>query len=133
MTDTHSPAEVADAIAEGVRKLNYLTAAVRTPEAELQFPSDLYNVIGSLQVAAHRLPQAFRQMASWLIDQHAAGRVGHDSGGDVGEYVTAVVEALQRASDDAVTLGAALDSAHEGSSGLKAIAVTNGAGPRRPS
>jgi hypothetical protein len=113
-----TPAEVADAIADAVRTLNYKTGA--SGAVELEYPSDLYDVLGSLGVAAGRLPQLFGQLAKWLREQQATGQVAHDSGGDVGEYVEAVADALERASTDAVTLGAALDSAHEASSGLKA-------------
>jgi hypothetical protein len=48
------------------------------------------------------------------------GLVAHDEGADASEYVAAVVEALPRASDDAVAPGAALYNAYEASSGLKA-------------
>jgi len=39
---------------------------------------------------------------------------------DPGEYVAAVVDALGRASEDATTLSASFDTAHEMSGGLKA-------------
>ena len=52
--------------------------------------------------------------------EHRAGRIAHDRGGDAGEYVEAVVDALGRASGDATTLSASLDTAHEMSAGLKA-------------
>lgn len=74
----------------------------------------------NLKIAAQRLPQLFDQMARWITAENDAGRVAHDQAADASEYVSAVAEALQRASDDAVTLAAALDSAHEASSGLKA-------------
>jgi hypothetical protein len=118
MAETRSPAQVADAIAEGVRTLNYQTGA--GGQVELEYPGDLYSVIANLKIAADRLPQLFGQMATWLRDEHAAGRVAHDSGADAGEYVAAVADALARASEDAVTLGAVLSTAHEASSGLKA-------------
>ena len=115
---TRTPREVADAIAEDVRTLNYLTGAGSEPCA-LDYPADLYEVIAGLKIAAQRLPQLLGQMGAWLQDEHASGRVAHDHGQDPGEYVAAVADALQRASDDAVALAAALDSAHEACSGLK--------------
>jgi hypothetical protein len=118
MTETRSPTDVADAIAEAVRTLNYQTGA--GGRVELEYPGDLYSVVANLKIAAMRLPQLFDQMARWLTDEYAAGRVAHDSRNDAGEYVAAVADALERASQDAVTLQAALDSAHEASSGLKA-------------
>jgi hypothetical protein len=56
----------------------------------------------------------------WLEAQHSAGLVAHDEGAGASEYVAAVVEALPRASDDAVAPGAALFNAHEASSDQKA-------------
>jgi hypothetical protein len=121
MTD-RTPADVSDEIAELVRKLNYQTGAGDT--VELEYPGDLYSVVANLKIAAQRMPQLFAQMARWLEAEHAAGRVAHDRGGDPGEYVAAVVDALGRAGDDATTLGASLDTAHEMSSGLKASGKT---------
>jgi hypothetical protein len=117
MTETKTPAQVADSIAEGVRTLNYLTGAGGT--VALEYPGDLYSVIANLKIASNRLPQLFDQMAKWLTGEYAAGRVAHDRGSDPSEYVTAVADALKRAAQDALTLSAALDSAHEASSGLK--------------
>jgi hypothetical protein len=117
MTDTRTPAEVADAIAEAVRTLNYMTGAGGS--VELEYPGDLAQVLGNLKIAFDRLPQLFGQMSRWILAEHDAGRVAHDQGADAGEYVTAIVEAFERAQGDATALGAALDSAHEAASTLK--------------
>ena len=122
MTEQRSPSEVAGAIAEDVRTLNYQT---RAGAVELRYPSDLYDVIGELRTAAHRLPQLFGQMAVWLAGEHKAGRVVHANGADTSEYVEAVTEALGRAGADTEMLAAALGSAHDASSGL---AVADAAG-----
>jgi len=63
-----------------------------------------------------------RESNKWVRAEHAAGRLAHDSGGDAGEYAKAVADALQRASTDAETLGAAFESAREASSILKTMA-----------
>lgn len=120
MTENRSPSEVAAAIAEDVRTLNYQT---RAGASELENPSDLYDVVAELRMAAQRMPQLFGQMATWLTMQHEAGRVGHANGADTGEYVRAVVDALGRASEDAATLTAALESAHDASGYLTGEAV----------
>jgi len=117
MAENRTPAEVADEIAEAVRTLNYMTGAGGS--VELEYPADLAQVLVNLKIA-DRMPQLFGQMASWITAEHDAGRVAHDQAADVGDYVAAVTDALQRASDDAVALGAALYSAHEASSSLKA-------------
>jgi hypothetical protein len=118
MPESLSPAEVAEAIAGLVRTLNYQTGAGGS--VELEYPADLYSVVANLEIAAERLPQLLDQMARWLTAEHDAGRVAHDQGADVDEYVSAVVDALGRAREDAVTLGASLGTAHEMSAGLKA-------------
>ena len=100
-----------------MRKLNYQTGAGET--VELEYPGDLYSIVANLKIATQRMPQLFAQMARWLEAEHAAGRIAHDSGGDPDEYVAAVVDALGRAGEDATTLEASLDTAHEMSSGLK--------------
>jgi hypothetical protein len=83
----------------------------------------MYSVVANLKLAAQRLPQLFDQMGRWLAAEYAAGRIAHDRGGDPGEYVAAVVDALGRASEDATTLSASLDTAHEMSGGLQASAT----------
>ena len=40
-------------------------------------------------VRRDRLPHLFGQMATWLGDQHAAGREAHDQGRDASKYVDA--------------------------------------------
>lgn len=118
MAESRTPAEIAEGIAEAVRLLNYATMPVT---GELEYPGDLCSVLADLKIAAERMPQAFDQMARWITAEHDAGRVAHDQGADVGEYVSAVADALERASNDAVALGAALYNAHEASSTLKAV------------
>ena len=117
MADDRTPAQVADEIAEDVRQLNYLTGAGGS--VELEYPADMAEVLVNLKIAADRLPQLFDQMARWIHAEAGAGRVAHDQGRDAGEYVEAVADALRRASEDAATLAAALESAHEAASGLK--------------
>lgn len=119
MSDSRTPAVIADEIAERVRELNHVT---RGHDA-LEYPGDLYSVVADLKLMADRLPQAFDQMGRWLAAEHRAGRVAHDQGRDVSEYVGAVIEALQRAGEDATTLSASLDTAHEMSAGLKASGI----------
>lgn len=118
MPESRTPVQVAGEIAEAVRTLNYMTGAGES--VELEYPGDLYSVVANLKITAQRLPQLFDQMGRWLTAEHKAGRIAHDHGGDAGEYVGAVVDALGRARQDAETLSASLDTAHEMSAGLKA-------------
>ena len=64
--------------AEAIRGLNHATRQ----EAGLGQPSAAYAVIGALALAASRLPQAFTQITRWPGQALAAGRLGHDPGGD---------------------------------------------------
>jgi hypothetical protein len=66
-----------------------------------------------------RLPQLLGHLSNWLVEESLNGRVAHDSGSDPAEYVTAVVEALARAGQDALALMAARDSAHDACGGFK--------------
>ncbi len=99
MAENRTPAEVTDEIAEAVRTLNYMTGAGGS--VELEYLADLSQVAANLKIAVERMPQLFGQMATWLADEHVLGQAAHDSGGDASEYVAAVTDALQRASDDA--------------------------------
>ena len=115
MTQTQTPAAIADQAAEAIRSLNHLT---RREAAGLTYPSDVYDVLGGLATMAARLPQLAQQLASWLEREHQAGRVGQDGSLSPGEYVAAVVEALGRAAGDAVALQGALDTAYHAAGAL---------------
>jgi len=69
---------VARTAAEAIRGLNWLTGR----EAGLGQPSAAYDVIGALALAASRPGQAFTQITRWPGQALAAGRLGHDPGGD---------------------------------------------------
>jgi hypothetical protein len=115
MTDTKSPANIADQAAEAIRMLNHQLLG-----SDLQYPSDAYDVIGNLRILADRLPQALGLIGSFLQQQHERGAIRGDSSADPGPYVAAAVDALRRAREDAEVMTEALDVAHEASSGLKA-------------
>ena len=71
--------------AEAIRGLNWLTGC----EAGLGQPSAAYDVIGALALAASRLGQALAHITGWLDRALAAGRLGHDLGGDPAEAIDA--------------------------------------------
>jgi uncharacterized protein YbjT (DUF2867 family) len=114
MTDAKSPPEVADQAAEAIRELNH-----QLRQGALQYAADVYEVVGSLKTASGRLPQLFGAMATWLEREQAAGRLGHVSGQDAGEYALAAADALRRAGDDAMLMTEAPENAHSAASGLK--------------
>lgn len=68
--------ELAEQAAEAIRSLNHLTM----PGRDLQYPADVYKIVGSLRTMAQHLPQLFGELAKFLIAEANAGRIGHDSG-----------------------------------------------------
>lgn len=108
--------ELAEQAAELVRALNHAT---RSEAGELEYPSDVYKIVGSLQTLAERLPQLFGQLAAFLMAEANADRIGHSSGGSPRTWIDDVLEALTKASDSADELAADLDRAHNAASGLQ--------------
>jgi hypothetical protein len=71
-------AALAQAAAEAIRGLAHATLH----DDGLGQPSDAYDVLGSLSLAASRLGQALAQVARFLDLALADGRLGHDLGED---------------------------------------------------
>ena len=74
----HSPdytREAAEAFAESVRVMNHATRG-----AGLEYPGDVYDLLGSLKTGVQRLPQLFDQLAQFLFAELEAGRVRAASG-----------------------------------------------------
>ena len=108
----HSPQSVlqaAELIAEGMRYLNRATA----PGAGgLETPGDVYSLLGALGDVPGRLPQLLGQIAAWLQNQPAAGKIGVDRG----SVIEAVAEACMGLGDATTGAGqtrAGLDRAHQ--------------------
>ncbi len=102
--------EVAEGLAESVRVLNHLTR----DHAALEYPSEADRLIRELSSAAARLPQLLEQVARWLADEDAAGRIEVPSGewaGLPGTAVTALQVRLDAARAAAMALSADLDHA----------------------
>ena len=109
----------ADEAAEAIRALNYATLP-REGAPGLEYPGDVYEIVASLKTAVQRMPQLFGQLSLWLGQQHAVGKVAHDSGQDAAEYVREVRYWLDTAETCAGELAGALGNAHNASAGLKA-------------
>lgn len=114
---TVTPCDLADGAAEAIRAMNHLT---RDGQG-LEYPSDVYDVVASVKIMSERLPQLFGQLTEWLWAEHAAGRVGHDSGGDAGLNVAGAESYLADASAAAHALYDALNSAHTELASLRAV------------
>ena len=74
MTDSRETAALARAAADAIRGLSH--AALHGDG--LGQPSDAYDVLGSLSLAASRLGQALAHLARFLDLALADGRLGHD-------------------------------------------------------
>jgi hypothetical protein len=112
----YTPQEVSDQAAEAIRKLNHMTLG----GAGLEYPGDLYTVVANLSTMAMRLPQLLSQLGQWLEREHEAGRVDHDSGGNVAVSVATAQAELATADAAAGQLQLALDRAHNALGHLKA-------------
>lgn len=78
----HSPAytqQVASALARCVRVLNHAT---HPGNDGLQYPGDVYALLGDLYTATGGLPQVFEQLADFLQSQAEGGRLGDSDGRD---------------------------------------------------
>ncbi len=114
-TDPKTPAQLADDAAEAIRSANHATMSIRPG---WEFPADAYSVVGNLLVMVQRLPQLLEQVE--VFTQHLADgdHIRSDRGGNGAEEVAAALDALSRASTDAVAMAASLDTAHSALSPL---------------
>ena len=72
---------IAHGIREAARLLNYATS----PESSgLGYPSDVYDVLGTLSSAVALLPQALGQMSEWIRTEVDAGHAQENA--DYGRY-----------------------------------------------
>lgn len=115
MTEPKTPAQLADDAAEAIRALNHATQSSRPG---WEFPADAYSVVGELGTLVMRLPQLLQQVEAHIQRLSDADHIRSDRGGDGAEEVTAARDALGRASTDAVSMQAALDTAHSALSPL---------------
>jgi hypothetical protein len=108
--------------AEAIRGLNHATRH----ENGLGQPSAACDVLGALSLAASRLGQALAQIARYLDQALAAGRLGHDLGDDPCFAVETAGLFLDDARLSAAALAGDLDAARQ------QLAPVNGR-PARPS
>lgn len=107
--------------AEAVRGLNHATRH----EDGLGQPSDAYDVLAALALAASRLGQALAQVTRYLDAALAGGRLGHDLGEDPCFAVETAGLFLDSARLSAATLAGDLGAAQQ------QLALLNGRpGPR---
>ena len=115
MTDPRTPAQLADDAAEAIRGANHATLSARPG---WEFPADAYSVVGDLLAMVQRLPQLLEQTGVHVQRLADGGHVRSDRGGNGAAEVAAALDALSRASTDALAMAAALDTAHSALSPL---------------
>jgi hypothetical protein len=109
-------AEVAGAVAEGVRVLNYATGSHAS--RGLTRPQTVYTVAGGLGAAVAGLEQLLRQLSAFLQGQAAAGRLADDSGARPDQVAARACDLLEAARGAAADLAGALFGVQNAVSGL---------------
>jgi hypothetical protein len=110
-----TPAQLADDAAEAIRSLNHATLG---PGLDWEYPSNAYDVVGSLERLAAMLPQALDQIARHIERLAATERIRSDKGGDGSEEVHTALRALEFANVDAGQLASRLAMVHSALSPL---------------
>lgn len=105
---------LASALCEVVRGLNHATRST----AGLSMPATAYTLLGDLREAAAGLVQLSGQVSGYLICQHAAGRLGHDTQADPGPFIRQAVYALACAADAARLLAGQVNAAQNNIAGI---------------
>lgn len=115
---------VADAAAEAIRTLNYATMHGRMG---LEYPGDVYELLGTLAQIGERLPQLCDQLRTWLMGELNAGRLGEPKSGPNGGSATLAVlrarDQLALAAGNATELRAQLRQAQ---ASISAVQATDG-------
>jgi hypothetical protein len=103
--------------ADDIRSLNHKT------RHEIEYPSDVYDILGGLATLAQRLPQLLGQLDRYMAREAGGGRLGHDSARPdaAAEAVGGIRARLADASSRADDLAAMLSEAHSLASGLHAV------------
>ena len=95
--------------AEAIRGLNWATGC----DAGLGQPAVAYDILGALSLGTSRLPQLLTQIAAYLDQALAAGRLGHDLGEDPAHAIDAAAVFLDDARGSAAALAGDLDAAQQ--------------------
>lgn len=114
----HSPEytqEVANALAEAVRVLNYATLG---DAPGLENPGDAYSLLAALYTATMRMPQLLQQVRSFLNDEASSGQLADDHQRDPSTQTAIAGGALMTAAEHAESLTRNLQQAQQEISGL---------------
>jgi hypothetical protein len=111
LASTMTPREIASRAAHAIAVLNELTHG----GGELSNLSDVRDIVGSLELIGHGLPQLCEQLARFLVVQHEDGQLRYEAGVNADDSVTEVIEALAAAGQAADMMTAALTEARAAS------------------
>lgn len=107
LASTMTPREIASQAAHAIAVLNELTHG----DGELSNLTDVRDIVASLELIGHQLPQLCEQLARFLVVQHEDGQLGYEAGVNADDSVTEVIEALAAAGQAADMMTAALTEA----------------------
>jgi hypothetical protein len=109
-----TPCEIASQAAHAIAVLSELTHG----GGELSNPSEVRDIVGSLELIGQELPQLCEQLARFIVMQHEDGQLAHESGLDPDHSVTEVIESLAAAGQAADMMTAAFNEARAASGAL---------------
>lgn len=115
--------EVANAVAEGIRVLNYATLG---DAPGLDGPDDAYSLIAALYTATQRMPQLAGQITAFLAGWQASGQLADSNGLDPTAQVALASYHLGAAHASAMELTAGLRAAQNAIAGLYVREGTDG-------
>ena len=92
----------------------------------LEYPADVYRLLGEMYSATSRLPQICGQLTAFLAGQKDSGTLYEASGGDISERVAAAAYHLGLAHSAASALTRALQDTQGAISGLGVRGSTDG-------
>ena len=110
--------EVAHSAADAIRELVCRTAA---GQDDLELPTEVHEILISLDAMAATLPKLLAQLASWLLMESRVGKLAHDGGDDARERIGDAIAGLSDAMAAAYELAARLGQAHNSTKGLTEV------------
>jgi hypothetical protein len=116
----HSPdytKQVGNALAEAFHVLNYATLPHEGAPG-LEYPSDVYSLLGALYTGTERLPQLMAQLTGFLDGQGDSGTLADDRGRAPGTQIAQASYHLGEAHTCAQEMTTALKRAQSAISGL---------------
>ena len=114
----HSPERTAEAAATLDACSRFLVYATMGTAPGLDYPAEMYSLLGELYSATGRMQQLFGQLRVFLRAQAEAGNLGDRSGRDIHLSVSAACGALVEAGHQSAALTSLLQEAQKEIAGL---------------